>query len=185
MIIKTGKNITAFFGSPRKNGFSSSLHEAAISTACGSVRRFYLYDMNIRPCTGCGYCRYNNACVIHDDMGIIIRSVISSDVVSFSFPLYFTSIPGPMKTMIDRFQVLWEAARRGEYPAEGQRSLAYITAGSEYNEMFQPSMTILRHLLKSLGGSFSVDESVLCPGMDSEKGVASYRKRLDAVKKGI
>lgn len=185
MIIKTGKHISAFFGSPRKNGYSSSLHEAAISTACGTVRRFYLYDMNIRPCTGCGYCREKSKCSIHDDMSLVIESVLSSDVLSFSFPLYFSSIPGSMKTMIDRFQVLWEASRRGEYSVKGQRSLAFVTAGSEYGEMFTPSKTILRHLMRSLEGEFCADESIYCPGMDTDEGIASYRKILEALNTGI
>jgi len=116
-------------------------------------------------------------------MSLIIESVLSSDVITFSFPLYFSSIPGPMKTMIDRFQVLWEASRRGEYPVKDQRGLAFVTAGSEYSGMFAPSTTILRHLMNSLGGSFCVDESILCPGLDTDKGLASYRKILEDVKK--
>jgi multimeric flavodoxin WrbA len=175
-IIKPGMSVSAFFGSPRKDGYSSGLHEAVLSAACVSVRRFYLYEMNINPCLGCGECRERMVCVHNDDMNRVIESVLSSDILSFSFPLYFTSAPGPLKTMIDRFQVLWEASKRGECPVNGQTGIAFITAGSDYPEMFCPSKTILRHLMRSIEGSFNDEASIYCSGLDNDIGIESYRK---------
>ncbi len=180
-IIKPRVSVSAFFGSPRKDGYSSGLHEAVLSAACVSVRRFYLYEMNIKPCLGCGLCREKMVCVHNDDMNCVIESVLTSDILSFSFPLYFTSAPGPLKTMIDRFQILWESSKRGEYPVHGQTGVAFVTAGSDYKEMFNPSKIILRHLMRSIEGSFDEDSSIFCPGMDSDNGISSYRKTCDDV----
>ncbi|HEY1406047.1 MAG TPA: flavodoxin family protein, partial [Spirochaetota bacterium] len=171
-IIKPDTKIAAFFGSPRKNGFSSRLHEAVLSAAHDQVRRFYIHEMKILPCTGCGHCRSQISCIHNDDMNEIYDAVLSSSILSFSFPLYFSSIPGPLKTMIDRFQPFWEAARREEYPACGQTASVFITAGSRYKDMFLPSTTIIRHLMNSIHGTFSSERSIYCSNLDGEDGQA-------------
>jgi multimeric flavodoxin WrbA len=111
-------------------------------------------------------------------MDQIYKSVLESEFISFSFPLYFSSIPGPLKTVIDRFQPFWELSRQGLYPTKGQSGVAFVTAGSEYKEMFTPSQTILRHLMNSINGSFDKEKSIFCAGLDTEEGMANYQKVL-------
>ncbi len=60
-------------------------------------------DCNVKYCTGCFYCmRSGNGCVINDDMKNILQQMLQSDLLLFSFPLYFYGMPAPLKAIIDR-----------------------------------------------------------------------------------
>ncbi|MBQ5317039.1 MAG: NAD(P)H-dependent oxidoreductase [Oscillospiraceae bacterium] len=63
-----------------------------------------LSEMDIKGCKGCFGCWKGTPgkCVIKDDMPVIIEKLIAADVVIYSFPLYYFSVPGILKDMIDR-----------------------------------------------------------------------------------
>jgi len=60
--------------------------------------------LNIQPCLGCFSCwsKTPGQCYIADDMGLVIEKLLWADVTVWSFPLYFFSVPGPLKNLIDR-----------------------------------------------------------------------------------
>jgi len=60
--------------------------------------------LDIRPCLGCFSCwgKTPGQCCITDDMGRVIKKLLWSDVTVWSFPLYYFSVPGPLKNLIDR-----------------------------------------------------------------------------------
>lgn len=61
------------------------------------------YDAHIRYCTGCFACMKNGGkCVIDDDMASILKQILSSDVLVFSFPLYCYGMPASLKALLDR-----------------------------------------------------------------------------------
>ncbi len=59
---------------------------------------------DIRPCLGCFTCwrSEEGSCCLHDDMASVIESRVWADVTIWSFPLYYFSVPGPLKNLIDR-----------------------------------------------------------------------------------
>ncbi len=58
---------------------------------------------DIAYCRGCLTCMRNGgACVIRDDMEEILGQILSSDLLLFSFPLYYFGIPAPLKALLDR-----------------------------------------------------------------------------------
>ncbi|MGL4368437.1 MAG: flavodoxin family protein, partial [Spirochaetota bacterium] len=123
---KTSIRICSFFGSPRRHGDSSRLHESFLQAFPGAeIDSFYPAFMNITGCTGCGACSAVSRCVFDDDMRHIYESVRKARIIAFSFPLYFTSPPSQMKAVIDRCNLLWHEQRRGEYPASGQKGIAF------------------------------------------------------------
>ncbi len=74
--------IMAFVGSPRKGSNVDPLIDKAIegagsSGACGSLEKIYLYDADIKTCTGCLACtalKGSQPCPLKDDMaGILSR----------------------------------------------------------------------------------------------------------------
>jgi multimeric flavodoxin WrbA len=130
--------------------------------------------MNIQPCTGCLCCADGKACSLDDDMLSVYDAVTASEYLSFSFPLYFSSMPGPFKNFIDRCNLLWQQNRLGLYPALGQRGIVFATGGSVYREMFSPSMTVISHLMNSLGGKLDRDSSICLGGLDSCEGRRVY-----------
>ena len=68
------------------------------------VSEYHLCQMNIKPCLGCFSCWKDTpgCCVIKDDMKDLLEELIHTDLVIWSFPLYYFSVPGPLKTFIDR-----------------------------------------------------------------------------------
>ncbi len=100
-----GKRVLIISSSPRKNGNSDTLCH---SFACGAkekgneVIEIFTNDKKINYCKACGYCEtHNGACSQKDDMAEIIDEVLKSDVIVFSSPVYFYSISGQLKTLID------------------------------------------------------------------------------------
>lgn len=60
--------------------------------------------MNIKPCLGCFSCwnRTPGQCCIQDDMRQIIQDLLWADITIWSFPLYYFTVPGSLKNLIDR-----------------------------------------------------------------------------------
>jgi len=58
----------------------------------------------IQPCRGCFSCwkATPGSCVIRDDMTEVIGKLLWADVILLSFPLYYFSVPGSLKNLIDR-----------------------------------------------------------------------------------
>jgi putative NADPH-quinone reductase len=63
-----------------------------------------LSKMRIKPCAGCFSCwnKTPGRCVIDDDMADILHKLVAADLVVWSFPLYYFSVPGGLKNLIDR-----------------------------------------------------------------------------------
>ena len=69
-----------------------------------NVTTYHLAQLDVQSCRGCFSCWKNTPgkCVISDDTSIILSELIMADVVIWSFPLYYFSVPGILKNFIDR-----------------------------------------------------------------------------------
>ena len=62
-------------------------------------------EKNIKNCQGCLSCwiRQDGHCIMQDDdMNELLDTIVASDMIIWSFPLYFHSVPAPLKAVIDR-----------------------------------------------------------------------------------
>lgn len=68
------------------------------------VEELHLSTLRIAPCKGCFACwkQTPGTCCMEDDMQTVIEGLLSANLVIWSFPLYYYSVPGPLKTLIDR-----------------------------------------------------------------------------------
>ena len=68
------------------------------------VRELSVSRMEVKPCLGCFSCwnRTPGQCCIQDDMQQVIQDLLWADITLWSFPLYYFSVPGPLKNWIDR-----------------------------------------------------------------------------------
>jgi len=71
---------------------------------------------NIGPCIGCFQCALTESgnCVQHDDQNGILDQIKKADVVIWSFPLYFFSLPSHLKAVLDRTLPLGKMKMRME-----------------------------------------------------------------------
>lgn len=99
------KKVLILSGSPRKNGNSDILCEQfakGAKEAEHSVEKIYLQDLKIGGCLACYGCRNTGICVQKDDMSALLEKLVGADIIVLATPVYFYSMDGQMKTMIDR-----------------------------------------------------------------------------------
>ena len=99
------KKVLLLSGSPRKGGNSDTLCDAFLkgAQAAGhSVEKIRLSEKNIYYCLGCGVCNRTHQCIQKDDMKDILNKMVEADVIVMATPVYFYTMDGQMKTLIDR-----------------------------------------------------------------------------------
>lgn len=100
------KKIVVITGSPRKNGNSFAMTDAFIKAAQAKghiVTRFDAAMKNVGGCHACETCfKTGKACSFDDDFNVIAPAIEKADVVVFSTPVYWYSIPAQIKGVIDR-----------------------------------------------------------------------------------
>lgn len=102
-------NVLLINGSPkgaRSNTYR--LSKAFIDGLCDvsdvELKEHTVCRMNIKPCLGCFACwnKTPGKCCLEDDMSAVIGDLLWADVIIWSFPLYYFSVPGPLKNLMDR-----------------------------------------------------------------------------------
>ncbi len=99
------KNVVIISSSPRKDGNSETLakqfEKGAISSG-HNVDFICLRDYNLGYCKACYACEQTGKCFQNDGMNQINEKLINADVIVFATPVYFYSMSGQLKVMIDR-----------------------------------------------------------------------------------
>jgi len=75
----------------------SKVHELEID-------EIVISKLEIRPCVGCLNCwkRTPGKCIHNDEMSTWIDKIVTADIILWSFPLYYYSLPGKLKMFLDR-----------------------------------------------------------------------------------
>ena len=106
------KHVLIISSSPRKGGNSETL---AASFAKGAeetghkVETVYLREKKYGFCKGCLACLKVGHCVINDDAVEIAARMHDADVLVFATPVYYYSVSGQLKTMLDRANPLFDS----------------------------------------------------------------------------
>ena len=106
------KNVLIISSSPRKGGNSETL-AASFAKGAGEVghkvETIYLREKNYSFCKGCLACLKLGHCVIDDDAVEIAARMHDADVLVFATPVYYYSVSGQLKTMLDRANPLFDS----------------------------------------------------------------------------
>lgn len=126
-------NILILNGSPRRNGKTNRLVESFKkgTEINNHIVEFNLYDMDINGCRGCDACRKGDLCIQKDDMGMVYETFIQSDVVVFASPVYFWTITGTLKSVVDRLYAILSKFGYSEFRKDGV--LIMTAGGSDYS----------------------------------------------------
>lgn len=109
----------AFLQGLREGGETLELEELAVS------------KLELKPCIGCFSCwsKTPGKCCLCDDMAQVLERLLWADVTVWSFPLYYFSVPGGLKNLIDRqlplvlpFMQEDESCPGGSHPSRYDRS---------------------------------------------------------------
>lgn len=88
--------------SPRIKGDTAAMVEALKKNLKGEVVEISAFRSRIAPCVDCRGCRRTAKCVVRDDMDIIYAD--DYDAVVLASPVWYMSLPGPMLSLMSRFQ---------------------------------------------------------------------------------
>ena len=106
------KNVLIISSSPRKGGNSETLASVfakGAEEAGHTVETVYLREKNYGFCKGCLACLKVGHCVIGDDAVEIAARMHDADVLVFATPVYYYSVSGQLKTMLDRANPLFDS----------------------------------------------------------------------------
>lgn len=123
--------------------------------------------MNIKPCAGCFGCwaKTPGECVLKDDMSGLLQTYRESDIVIWSFPLYYFGMPSGIKAFMDRLlpnnlpYITETADGRGTHPRRydlsGQRHIIISTCGfhsitNNYDAVVKQFEIIFGHKLPAI-----------------------------------
>lgn len=99
------RNVLILQASPRTGGNSDILCDEFIKGAKdseNSCEKIYLDKCNINYCKGCLICDKTHKCIQNDDMEEILEKMTKADIIVMASPVYFFTMSGQMKTLIDR-----------------------------------------------------------------------------------
>ena len=104
------KKVIIITSSLRKGGNSDSLADSFANGARengNEVEMISLADKTLGFCKGCLTCGKTQKCVINDDAVEIAEKMKVADVIAFATPVYYYSVSGQLKTMLDRANPLF------------------------------------------------------------------------------
>jgi len=95
-------------GGPRKAGNSAIMLQALIDGATRGGAACETVDANtsgVLPCRGCLRCNLVGRCTLRDPAWKRLSTgIAAADVLVVASPIYFHHLPGPLKTIFDRFR---------------------------------------------------------------------------------
>ena len=131
--------ILVFNGSPKREK-SDTMHitraflEGMSEVSKQEIQLIHVIDKHIEYCTGCFACKRNGGTCIHnDDMRAILKEILTSDLLLFSYPLYSYGMPAHLKALLDRTMPL--------------SSMAMQKVGDRYEHVCQADFSRLRYLM--------------------------------------
>lgn len=101
--------IVGLMCSPRKGGNTEILLEECLRSSRDMGAFTELIPVNekdIKPCQGCFSCQNTGQCQIQDDMQEIYKKLLEADGIVFATPVYFWSMTGQAKVLLDRTMAL-------------------------------------------------------------------------------
>jgi multimeric flavodoxin WrbA len=146
-----GPSTLVLYGSARKKGQTKAMLDLflqALGKKAGTVEIIDCYRTEVSPCIDCRHCWKERRCAIQDGMREIYDKVDAADNIIIAAPVYFNSLPGKMKVLIDRFQMFWASEVRGDKPKELTKKGAGLIVGGApfFNGQFTGSEVVITGL---------------------------------------
>ena len=121
-------------GSPRVDGDTAALIAEMRKYLRGEIVELSVFRSNIAPCVDCRGCWETARCVVDDDMGVIYNDDFDNAVLAT--PVYFMCLPGPVLSLLSRFQPQHAARFFLNRPItlKAKKAGLILTAGGKGNE---------------------------------------------------
>ncbi len=117
------------FGSARENGVTKQMVNLLLENLEGESEVIDSYRTKYAPCKDCRYCWHKRGCSIKDGIEEVYAKIDACDVLVLASPMYFHTVTGPLKTLLDRLQVYWASHVRKDYSEKILRNAVFLTVG--------------------------------------------------------
>lgn len=147
------KSIFALCGSARKGGNTDLLIEELFAGARemgAETKKVYLSDLNLKPCTGCVYCKENEGCSVDDDMKCLLDEIRRAHAVVIGSPVYMGQVSGQTKVFLDRLYQLRRGDRSMKWDGSHIKGAVIVTCGAPSQEHPEAAASTLRILFRFL-----------------------------------
>jgi len=118
------------------------------------------------PCNGCMLCLESGDCIHDDGVELFIDMLDASSGLLWITPVYFSTLPGQLKELVDRLQVFWARRQRGEALTFGQRRPALsLIVGSGFDPFGTEAVSIPLKSVSNIA-EFTLAEPTVLSGLD-------------------
>jgi multimeric flavodoxin WrbA len=174
-------DVLAIAASARRRGNSDALLEAALDVCRergADTQTIHPSKLPVSPCWSCNACFETGVCVQNDVLTDLYPRFEQADHIVVATPVYFTSVPGHFKVMIDRFQCHWARRYLLKKPLEPRRRGMCIVVGAmKRRRYYEYTATVVKTWLASL--------NVACPvvrfyiGLDERHDIDTHPEMLE------
>lgn len=151
------KKVLAIMGSPRRNKNTEKLLDfllEGIKELDYEVNKVIIKDIEIHACTGCDHCGRTSKCIFNDGMVDVYDKIDNSDLVIFAAPLYFNSLNGISKNLVDRMQRYWSIKYTigDNYKRNQDRKGIFLSAGGApfSHNQFNGTLPVMDFFFKAI-----------------------------------
>lgn len=155
------KKVLAIMGSPRKKRNTDKLLDEFLSNLDKDkyiIEKVYLRDLEIKACNACEYCNKTGNCAKSDDMTKLYETIDNSQVIIFAAPVYFNSLNGLAKNMIDRCQRYWALKYElgQEYKRNEDRIGIFLSVGGApfTYDQFNGSIAVMDFFFRAVNAKY-------------------------------
>jgi len=170
--------VLAVRASARRGGNSDTILERALDgvrqEAPGArIETLTPRDLSITPCRSCGGCAKTGRCVVQDEMQALYPKFCEADHIIVASPIYFTSLPGHMKVLVDRFQCFWVRTYVLRDPPQPRRSGMFLcVAAMDRDRYYQSTLTVVKTWMSTLNVGCGIAR--FYPGMDDRQDILRH-----------
>ena len=147
------------FGSAREKGHTRAMLDLFLDTLGGEYEIIdaYRLEEEISPCKDCRFCWYENSCSIKDGMIDVYKKIEESDNIVLASPIYFHSISGKLKIIIDRLQPYWASRLRNDSIKNFRKtgSILMVGGSAPFENQFLGGELVLKNSLKYMSINFT------------------------------
>lgn len=110
-------------------------------------------NMQINYCIGCRSCEKNGLC-IYNDLDDVYGKIEEADIIVLASPVYFASFTTPLKTLVDRLQVMYSRKFVLNKYIKEKKGILIFTSGRESKNMLNCVMLQSKYVFLSTGAKF-------------------------------
>ncbi len=146
-----------------------------VRSAGGTVTELHVYRLRVLPCVACEACAGSGQCRLSDEMDRVYAAVREHAGLVVAAPIYFAGLPGPLKSVVDRFQSAWSAKYRlGKpwfLPEDGRRGFFLAVSAATRQAWYDCARAPLELLWRTL--NYTDAGGLYCGGLEGPGAAAA------------